>query len=201
MGLVKAGKINVYLKNILGQFPKGAVNVSGPTITLEDNESAVKLLRPGGKQKRSRHFNLDFHILKEYIALNEIEIRQVPGLDNPADFFTKLLGGHLFVKHKAFIMGNPEFQAHFMGQAHRATAMGVWESSCSEVSAEALKTISDRVYESLSAPKGLAQRSCRSIEVVRSHYMNSSADQFPPTVSIHAVSVSWPCWLGHKIIK
>ena len=106
MGLVKSGKINIYLKNVLSQFPASSVNVSGPTVTLEDNEAAVKLLLPGGKQKLSRHFNIDFHILKEYVSLNEMKIRQVPSLDNPADFFTKLLGGRLFEKHKSYINGH-----------------------------------------------------------------------------------------------
>ena len=92
MALVKAAKTNAFLKLILSQFPKSAVNVEGPTTTKEDNESAVKLLRFGGKQKLSRHFGLDFHILKEHVMMNEMQILQVPGLENPADFFTKLLG-------------------------------------------------------------------------------------------------------------
>ena len=112
MALVKAGKTNIYLKDILRDMPRGALTGTlGTTEVLEDNKSAVDLLANGGKQKNSRHYGMEFYALRGYVNRNEIRIVKVPTESNPADFFTKVLPGPKFHEYKASIMQNHMFVA------------------------------------------------------------------------------------------
>ena len=215
MALVKAAKTNAFLKLILSQFPKSAVNVEGPTTTKEDNESAVKLLRFGGKQKLSRHFGLDFHILKEHVMMNEMQILQVPGLENPADFFTKLLGNTLFNKYKVELMGSREFQEHFIKNARmaswcperagRAALLSVCKfrmatttrDSCSRVSFNSAKrTVSKNI-----AADG--DSSTEDLKTFKRHFMhdsilNGKTRVTPPKV---VISLCAPYGHGHRLFQ
>ena len=106
MGMIKAGKTNIYLKNMLTDIPKAALKgYLGPTEILEDNKSSVDLAN-GGKQTNSRHYTMEFYALKEYINKKEIFVTKVGGDDNPADFFTKTLPGPAFHKYKTLLMQN-----------------------------------------------------------------------------------------------
>ena len=215
MALVKAFKINSFLRLILSQFPKEAVNVEGPTITREDNESAVKLLRFGGKQKQSRHFGLDFHILKEHVLLNEMSILQVPGLENPADFFTKLLGRTLLDKYKVELMGNREFQEHFAKCSRLVTwcpiraSHAALTSLCNHRLASVAHKASSRVYFNTSkegASKSVTANvyaSSEGLATFKSYFMDCShaalhnfARQAKPKVIISLIA---PFGYGHTI--
>ena len=107
MALVKAGKTNIYLKNVISDIPKSALKGTlGATEVMEDNKSAVDLLSHAGKQKNSRHYGMEFYALRGYVNRGEIRIRKVPTESNPADFFTKVLPGPKFHEYKAIIMQN-----------------------------------------------------------------------------------------------
>ena len=110
MALVKAGKTNIYLKDVLRDIPRSAlIGVSGTTEVLEDNKSAVDLLSNAGKQKNSRHYGMEFYALRGYVNRHEIRIVKVPTESNPADFFTKVLPGPKFHEFKTLIMQNQMF--------------------------------------------------------------------------------------------
>ena len=65
MALVKAGKTNIYLKDVIREMPQSALKgISGTTEVLEDNKSAVDLLSHAGKQKNSRHYGMEFYALR-----------------------------------------------------------------------------------------------------------------------------------------
>ena len=72
---------------------------------LEDNKSAVDLAT-GGKQKNSRHYDMEFYALKEFVNKGLIKVNKVSGEENPADFFTKILPGPTFHAYKAQLMQN-----------------------------------------------------------------------------------------------
>ena len=110
MALVKAGKTNIYLKDVIRDIPPSAlIGILGTTEVLEDNKSAVDLLANAGKQKNSRHYGMEFYALRGYVNRGEIRIVKVPTESNPADFFTKVLPGTKFHEFKAFIMQNHLF--------------------------------------------------------------------------------------------
>ena len=107
MALVKAGKTNIYLKDIIRDMPKAALKgIAGTTEVLEDNKSAVDLLAHAGKQKNSRHYGMEFYALRGYVNRKEIRISKIPTETNPADFFTKVLPGPKFHEFKQSIMQN-----------------------------------------------------------------------------------------------
>ena len=120
MALVKAGKTNIYLKDVIRDFPKAALKGSvGSTEVLEDNKSAVDLLAHSGKQKNSRHYGMEFYALRGYVNRGEIHITKVPTETNPADFFTKVLSGPKFHELKRSIMQNHMFPAITGGQSSK----------------------------------------------------------------------------------
>ena len=106
MALIKAAKTNTYLRNILIDVPSAALKGSlGTTEVLEDNKSTVDLAT-GGKQKNSRHYDMEFYAMKEFVNKGLIKITKVPGEQNPADFFTKVLPGPAFHAYKTQLMQN-----------------------------------------------------------------------------------------------
>ena len=120
MSLVKAGKTNIYLKDVIRSLPRAALKGTlGPTDVLEDNKSAVDLLSHAGKQKNSRHYGMEFYALRGYVNRKEINIVKVPTESNPADFFTKVLAGPKFHEFKGAIMQNHLFKASGEGLSHR----------------------------------------------------------------------------------
>ena len=54
---------------------------------------------------RSRHINIRYFFVKDYVKRNEIEIQYCPTKKMLADYFTKPLQGSLFRKFRAIIMG------------------------------------------------------------------------------------------------
>ena len=110
MALVKAGKTNIYLKDIISELPRAALRgIMGSTEILEDNKSAVDLLAHSGKQKNSRHYGMEFYALRGYVNRKEIHITKIPTDSNPADFFTKILPGPKFQEFKRTILQNHLF--------------------------------------------------------------------------------------------
>ncbi|KAL1196242.1 Retrovirus-related Pol polyprotein from transposon RE1 [Cardamine amara subsp. amara] len=62
-----------------------------PTVLHCDNLSAVHLSVNPILHKRSKHFEIDYHYIRERVALRAIEIRHVPAAQQIADIFTKSL--------------------------------------------------------------------------------------------------------------
>ena len=106
MALIKACKTNTYLRNILTDVPRAALKgYLGTTEILEDNKSTVDLAT-GGKQKNSRHYDMEFYAMREFVNKGRVKIIKVPGEINPADFFTKVLPGPAFQGYKKQLMQN-----------------------------------------------------------------------------------------------
>lgn len=64
---------------------------SGPALLHCDNGSAVCLTMNPALHSRSKHFELDWHYIRERVALGFIETIQVPEALQTADIFTKPL--------------------------------------------------------------------------------------------------------------
>ena len=76
-------------------------------VIYQDNQSAIKMETNGRAScsDRSRHINIRYFFVKDYVKRNKIEIRYCPTADMLADYFTKPLQGSLFRKFRAIIMG------------------------------------------------------------------------------------------------
>lgn len=69
------------------------IGVSQPNSTVLrcDNLSAVYLSTNPALHNRSKHFDTDFHYIREQVALGLIETRHIPSAQQLADIFTKSL--------------------------------------------------------------------------------------------------------------
>ena len=82
------------------------VNVMGlqQTVTplmLCDNLSAVCLTANPRFHKRTKHFEVDFHYVRERVALKKLEVRHIPATLQLADIFTKSLPQDTFSSYAA----------------------------------------------------------------------------------------------------
>ena len=66
------------------------------TLLLCDNLSAVYLSANPALHKRSKHFDTDYHYIREQVALGLIETRHIPAIKQTADIFTKPLPRQAF---------------------------------------------------------------------------------------------------------
>ena len=75
-----------------------------PLLLFQDNKGVISLLKGAGSNKRSRHFQIEFDALREYVKRGEIKIEYVETENMIADMFTKNLCKHIFEKHRDKIM-------------------------------------------------------------------------------------------------
>ena len=75
-------------------------------VVFQDNQSAILLETNGvaSSSKRTRHINIRFFFIKDRVDAGEVEIQHIPTSDMTADFFTKPLQGHHFLKFRRVIM-------------------------------------------------------------------------------------------------
>ena len=71
-----------------------------PTIIHQDNKGAISLTNGGGQHKRSKHFQIEFDMLREKVREKDIEIKYMETNEMIADMFTKMLFKPLFQKHR-----------------------------------------------------------------------------------------------------
>ena len=89
------------------------------TVTPElycDNLSSVHLTTNPAYHKRSKHFELDYHYVRERVALGALVVRHVPARHQLADIFTKPLGFRAFdslrFKLGVEVTPTPSFRGH-----------------------------------------------------------------------------------------
>ena len=61
-----------------------------------DNLSAVYLSATPAMHKRSKHFEVDFHFVREKVALDKLIVHHIPSVQMLADIFTKSLATRSF---------------------------------------------------------------------------------------------------------
>ena len=100
--LVAVCKENTWIREYMGEILNKTQNI--PTIIYQDNKGAISLTQGGGNHKRSKHFQIEFDMLREKVREKEIEIQYMETEEMCADMFTKSLNKALFNKHREKIM-------------------------------------------------------------------------------------------------
>ena len=80
------------------------------TVIYRDNASSMKLKENGkaGSAKRTRHFNIKYFYIKQFLDSKALEIDHL-GRDNmTADFFASPRQGATFRRFRGMIMGDIE---------------------------------------------------------------------------------------------
>jgi len=73
-------------------------------VVYQDNKSAIALTQKGGSHKRSKHFSVEFELLRQCIKQKEIDVRYRSTHELVADMFTKLLTRSVFERHRSSIL-------------------------------------------------------------------------------------------------
>ena len=76
------------------------IDASKPTLMRVDNDPMMKLSKNPMFHKRSKHFSIRSHWMREQVETGTVELNRVPSKENTADVFTKPLQGELFQKHR-----------------------------------------------------------------------------------------------------
>ena len=75
------------------------------TITYEDNDAAISMANARRPTSRTRHIDIKWHILCQWVEQDLITLERAPTAINIADIFTKQLGPLLFKRHCDYLMG------------------------------------------------------------------------------------------------
>ena len=76
----------------------------GVVFKVFDNEGAKALAENPLSSARTKHIDVGYHFLREFVKRNEIAIRHVQSKDQNADILTKPLGHDAFSRHRRFFM-------------------------------------------------------------------------------------------------
>ncbi|KAE9184122.1 Retrovirus-related Pol polyprotein from transposon TNT 1-94 [Phytophthora fragariae] len=90
MALSDCVKECVWMRRLLKDI--GAEQV-GATVIYEDNQEAMALAKNVGYQARTKHIDIRYHIIREKVVSNEVELEYVDTKNQLADFMTKAIGG------------------------------------------------------------------------------------------------------------
>ena len=88
MALCHIARQVVWLRHLLIEMGLEQ-HVSGPTIVESDNKQCCGWATEEMVTNGNRFIERDYHKVKEWVQMGHIEPRHVPGVDNPADLFTK----------------------------------------------------------------------------------------------------------------
>lgn len=78
-------------------------DTSRPSPVLVDNVSAIQVAKHPEHQSTMKHVHRAYHWIRDHIERGLISISHVPGVDNPADIFTKPLGRVKFYKFREML--------------------------------------------------------------------------------------------------
>jgi len=89
-----------------------------PTTLYCDNKSTLRIISNSGSSGRSKHIELRYLVVREYISSGSITMDYLPTDDMLADMFTKPLGPTQFIKLRDIVMGHQPLPATLSILAH-----------------------------------------------------------------------------------
>lgn len=103
MALSDAGKEALYAKNILTEF----FTVALPIPINMDNKGAGNIAENDVNNKLTKHIDIRYHFVRQYIQMKVMELFYVPTDLNVADIFTKALGPDVFNRLACMLLRIP----------------------------------------------------------------------------------------------
>ena len=118
MAAYELGKALLYVRSILWDLD---VPQEAASRLYEDNDACTAMANAQKPTSRTRHMDIRYHVLCEWVERDLIVLERVDTTINEADHFTKPLSRVLFHRHIDYIMGHvpPEYSpahAHSTGQ-------------------------------------------------------------------------------------
>ena len=97
-----AAKTILYVRSILDEL---GIAQDKATVLYEDNQGALLMANSGQPIKRTRHMDIKFFALQDWVEQDLIQLKRIDTCDNEADSLTKCVGRTLFYRHNDYIMG------------------------------------------------------------------------------------------------
>ena len=97
MALFDCGKQVAWLRNM---FMELGFPLTSPTPIYADNQGAIFNASNPTQERRTKHIDVRYHKIREFVEDKVVELFFVEGSQNPADIFTKPLGRVLFEKFR-----------------------------------------------------------------------------------------------------
>ena len=125
MGASDFGKMMLYIRSILWDL---GVPQESASFLYEDNDACTAMAMAQKPTTRTRHMDIKFHALCEWVERDLIKLERIDTTINMADHFTKSLSPILFRRHTDYIMGrvppnysqcNPTFRLSNKGDERR----------------------------------------------------------------------------------
>ena len=108
---VTAAKTARFIRSVLQElgFPQ-----TGPTPIYEDNKPTIDIVNSGKPTQRSRHIDIRFFAIQDWMTNGDISMHHIGGVINPADDLTKPLGWVLHKRHARYMMGHYNYSEYSM---------------------------------------------------------------------------------------
>jgi hypothetical protein len=103
MQAADTGRMSLYVRSILWDM---GVPQDAATILYEDNDGATAMANAGKPTPRSRHIDIKFYALQEWVERDLLVLQRIDTSVNMSDHFTKPLSRILFYRHRDFYMGH-----------------------------------------------------------------------------------------------
>ena len=103
MGGTDAGKMLLYVRSIMWDL--GIPQLAASPL-YEDNDAATAMANSSKPTTRTRHMDIKYHVLCEWVDRDLVVMERVDTTVNMADHFTKQLGPTLFHRHIDYILGH-----------------------------------------------------------------------------------------------
>ena len=125
MGASDFGKMMLYIRSILWDL---GLPQESASFLYEDNDACTAMAMAQKPTTRTRHMDIKFHALCEWVERDLIRLERIDTTINMADHFTKSLSPILFRRHMDYIMGrvppnysqcNPTFRLSNKGDERR----------------------------------------------------------------------------------
>ena len=98
-----------------------------PTPLLVDNQSAVFSVNNPETSQRTRHLDVRYFKVRDYIKQQKVRVRHISTNLNVADFFTKASDSHLFSRYRDYLgMENHAPPRRKLLRHRTAPAQGPW---------------------------------------------------------------------------
>jgi hypothetical protein len=97
------GRMSLYLRSILWDL---GVPQDAATFLYEDNDGATAMANAGKPTPRSRHIDIKFYAIQEWVERDLVVLKRIDTSLNTADHLTKPLSRILFYRHLDFYMGH-----------------------------------------------------------------------------------------------
>ena len=105
MGLAEGVKAGLYLFNLLQPI----VEVELPMLLEVDNKAAIAFSESEGCNARTKHVDIRYHFVRDYISQGMFTITHIPSAENLADLLTKILSQEVQAKlTQRLLLPSPE---------------------------------------------------------------------------------------------